>query len=93
MFLGPWPINITKSKSNLIGHQVSLLFALTQHTRDRVLLENIKQYLCCGEVKHSTSRPTTLTFKVVNFSNNIEKIIPFFRKYGIIGIKREDFNS
>ena len=34
-------INISKSSSNLIGFQVFLLFALTQHTRK--LLENIKE--------------------------------------------------
>jgi hypothetical protein len=49
--------------------------------------------LGCGEVKNSASRSSILTLKVVNFSNNFEKIIPFFREQGIKGIKFEDFNN
>lgn len=90
-------IKIKKSSSNLIGYQVFLLFALTQHSRDRKLLDNIKEYLDCGKVKYkekeSTSRSTILIFKVVKFANNFEKIIPFFREHEIKGIKYLDFNS
>lgn len=86
-------INIGKSSSNLIGYQVFLLFALTQHTRDRKLLEIIKEYFGCGEVKESSSRTNILTYKVVKFNENFDKIIPFFSKHLIQGIKSEDFNN
>lgn len=57
------------------------------------MLENIPKYFGCGEVKQSASRANILTFKVVKFSNNFEKIMPFFLQYNIQGIKLEDFNS
>ncbi len=70
-----------------------MLFALTQHTRDRKLLETIKDYLDCGAVKESPSRIKILTLKVVKFSDILEKIVPFFKKYKVLGVKYEDFNS
>lgn len=86
-------INIGKSSTNLIGYQVFLLFALSQHTRDRELLEIIKEYMGCGFVKESSSRINILTFKVVKFNDNFEKIIPFFRQHLIYGVKSQDFNN
>lgn len=86
-------VNITKSSTNRIGHQVTLLFAITQHSRDRELLERVKDYLGCGDVKESPSRDRILTFKVVRFADNFESIIPFFRQYAIKGVKSEYFNS
>lgn len=85
-------INIQKSASNHIGYQVFFLFALTQHTRDKRLLETIKDYLHCGAVKESPSRVNILTLKVVKFSDISEKIVPFLNKYKVLGIKSEDFN-
>ncbi|MCZ6919135.1 MAG: LAGLIDADG family homing endonuclease [Rickettsia endosymbiont of Ixodes persulcatus] len=85
-------INISTSASNKIGFQVFLLFALTQHTRDRKFLETIKDYLDCGAVKDSNSRINLLTLKVVKFTDIFEKIVPFFNKYKVLGVKSSDFN-
>lgn len=86
-------INISTSASNKIGFQVFFLFALTQHTRDKSLLEAIKDYLDCGAVKESSSRMNVLTLKVVKFNDISEKIVPLFNQYKILGVKSEDFNS
>ena len=56
-------INIDKSSSNIIGYQVFLLYALTQHSRDRKLWEIIKEYFGCGKVKESSTRINILTLK------------------------------
>ncbi len=34
-----------------------------------------------------------LTLKVVKFSDVLEKIVPFFKKYKVLGVKSEDFVS
>lgn len=86
-------INIKTSASNKIGYQVILCFYLTQHTRDRKLLETIKDYLDCGAVKEKSSIINVLTLKVVKFSDVLEKIVPFFKKYKVLGVKSEDFVS
>jgi hypothetical protein len=70
-----------------------LCFYLTQHTRDRKLLETIKDYLDCGAVKEKSSIINVLTLKVVKFSDVLEKIVPFFKKYKVLGVKSEDFVS
>ena len=86
-------INISKSSSNKIGYKVSLLFAISQHSRDWELLETIKEYFDCGAVKESFSRVNILTFKVHKFTDIYEKILPFFHKHRILGIKSKDFND
>lgn len=86
-------VNITKSSSNHIGYQVALLFALTQHSRDRSLLGRVKDYFGCGDVKGSLSREHVLAFKVIRFEDNFEIIRPFFQKHFIKGVKSEDFNN
>lgn len=86
-------IKISTSASNKIGFQVFFLFALTQHTRDKSLLEAIKDYLDCGAVKESSSRMNVLTLKVVKFNDISEKIVPLFNQYKILGVKSSDFHS
>lgn len=86
-------INIAKSSSNLIGYQVFLLYALTQHSRDRKLLEIIKEYFGCGEVKGSSTRINILTLKITKFSSIFEKIIPFYKKYPVQGVKSLDYKD
>jgi hypothetical protein len=86
-------INISTSTSNKIGYQVFLLCSLTQHTRDRKLLETIKDYLDCGAVKEKSSIINVLTLRVVKFSDILEKIVPFFKKYKVLGVKSENFIS
>ncbi len=46
-------------------------------------------YFNCGRVKKS--KYSWLTFNVTRFSDINEKIIPFFNKYNILGIKYQDF--
>lgn len=86
-------INISKSSSNKVGYKVSLLFAIFQHSRDRELLERIKEDLDCGAVKESPARGNNLTYKVTKFTDISEKIVPFFHKHRILGIKSKDFND
>jgi LAGLIDADG endonuclease len=52
-------------------------------------MENLINYLDCGLVFNQTE--TAVVFKVRKFSDLIEKIIPFFVKYPIHGVKAKDF--
>ena len=70
-----------------------MLFAISQHSRDRELLERIKEYFYCGAVKESLSRVNILTFKVHKFTDISENIVPFLHKHRILGIKSKDFND
>jgi len=46
-------------------------------------------YLSCGIIERNKDM---VYLKVTNFSDNYEKIIPFFNENGLIGIKQKDFN-
>lgn len=47
----------------------------------------------CGSYIPSSLNRTTVSFQCYTFSDNYEKIIPFFREYNIKGEKSKDFDD
>ena len=85
---GCFYILITKSPTNSVGHQVKLVFQCSQHSRDENLMISIMDYLNCG---HVSKNRDAFDFRVSKFQDMTEKIIPFFQKYPIEGVKALDF--
>ena len=83
-------VRIFESASHKIGYQVQLRFQITQHNRDKNLMEKLVEYLGCGFI---SERGDIVDFHVTNFNDIYYKIIPFFEKYQIIGVKLENFND
>ena len=81
-------ILITESKTSSVGHKVQLVYQLTQHARDQILMFSIKEFHNCGNV---TKDRDCLKYRVTKFQDVCEKIIPFFKKYKIRGVKALDF--
>jgi hypothetical protein len=79
-----------KSKSTKSGVQIILKFLITQHVRDSILLQNLTDFFGCGSY---TIRSNKLAgdFVVSNFSDISQKIIPFFDKYPLYGVKALNF--
>ncbi len=78
-------------KSNVkTGFNVRLTFTLTQHSRDGQLMVNILDYLGCGNITRR-SIEDAVDARVSKFSDNLEKVIPFFQKNPIQGVKNLDF--
>jgi hypothetical protein len=46
-------------------------------------------YLNCGKIERNKDM---IYLKVSNFSDNYEKILPFFNENSLVGIKQKDFN-
>ena len=67
-----------------------LLYILTQHSRDCLLMESFAHYFSCGRYKLHPSRNTG-EFIVTGLSSIVDTIIPFFRKYPLEGVKGQDF--
>jgi hypothetical protein len=67
---------------------ISLNFTISQHSRDRLLLNSLLQYLGCGRLEE-TSIIARLVIR--KFEDIQLKIIPFFVKYPLLGSKKEDF--
>lgn len=70
--------------------RVSLTFSLVQHSRDEHLMKSLVNYFGFG--KAYTYKSNT-EFKCQGFANNFEKVIPFFQKYPILGVKSLDFED
>ena len=87
---GCFKINITKSPDRRLGFQCRLGFELAQHTRDEELMRSLIEYLDCGNLYKNRE---IFSYRVENFSDIKDKIIPFFVKNSIEGIKSKDFED
>jgi hypothetical protein len=85
---GCFMVSISKSQSSTAGFQVYLVFVITQHVRDEELMCSLIDYLGCGNLRRKRD---VFEYQVSKFSDLIEKIIPFFKKYPILGEKSKDF--
>lgn len=93
-------VSIEKSSENKIGHRVRLIFGSCLHIRDRELLIGIANYfnifnndlMANKYIYDSVTRKTSL-LQIKNNSDIINKIIPFFNQYPILGIKSLDFSD
>ncbi len=77
----------TSTKSKL-GVQVSLLFKITQQERDKKLMKSFIDYFNCGSISKNS---TWIDYTVVKQEDLVLKIIPFFDKYKIVGVKLQDY--
>ncbi len=69
-------ISIYKSQKSKLGLSVQLVFKITQHSRDIVLLKTIAIYFNCGRVvKRNTN---ACDFTVNCFKDFQDKVVPFF---------------
>lgn len=85
---GNFMIKISKSDSHVVGSQVQLRFQITQQSRDKFIMEKLVSYLGCGYI---SCRGDIIDFQVVKFIDITDKIIPFFEKYPIIGVKLDNY--
>lgn len=87
---GSFMVRVFKSTSYAIGYQTQLKFQITQQARDKFLMERLVSYLGCGFI---SERGDIVDFQVTKFTNIVEKIIPFFEKYHIIGVKLDNYHD
>jgi len=89
---GCFSVIISKSNTIRTGHQVGLRFSIGQHFRDLQLLNSFIKFLGCGCV-YAKKDSKFAEFTVDKFSDIDGKIIPFFSKYPLEGIKRLDYED
>lgn len=90
---GCFLVNIYNSSSTKSGKGVSLAFLITQHVRDSLLLTRFERYLGCGKYSDRSDKVKVGDFAVYKYSDIVEKIIPFFYKYPILGVKNYNFRD
>jgi hypothetical protein len=84
---GCFRIRINKAGTKT-GEAVKLVFQLTQHVRDEQLMKSFINYFDCGNVHKNKE---SFVYEVGKFSDILTKILPFFYKYPIIGVKNLDY--
>jgi len=84
---GCFLVRIKNSPRNRIGFQVLLAFKLVQHTRDELLMRSLIDYFGCGKAYKDRE---SVQFIITKYGDLIEKVIPFFDKYQIEGVKSLD---
>nr|QCW06963.1 hypothetical protein [Drechslerella brochopaga] len=89
---GNFLIAIVTNDKTKMGCTVSLRFSVCQHNRDAKLMENLINFLGCGSVVYHNVR-STVEFVVTKFTDIEKKVIPFFEKYPLEGIKSLNFYS
>nr|YP_010608735.1 hypothetical protein PNX16_mgp036 [Drechslerella dactyloides]WAN89815.1 hypothetical protein [Drechslerella dactyloides] len=87
---GCFAVTESKSSSRI---NVRLSFSISQHSKDESLIRSMVDFFDCGSYIPSSLNRNTLSFQCYTFSDNYEKIIPFFREYNIKGEKLKDFND
>ena len=85
---GCFLINLNRSPLYRTGYQVQLVFQLTQHSRDENLMKILIKYFDCGSIVKDRE---SIKYRVEKFSDNYEKIIPFFSLNRIWGVKFLDY--
>ena len=87
---GCFLISMGQSATHKTGSLVQLVFQITQHSRDRVLMKSIVDYLGCGRIRERGDYVDVIFSK---FSDNLNIIIPMFREHPILGTKALDFED
>ena len=85
---GSFMVSIRKSSNSKLGSHVQLIFSLAQHSRDEHLIKSLMNYLECGTFSQYKEG---VYFKVTKFSDICNKIVPFFDKFPIQGVKYKDY--
>jgi hypothetical protein len=96
---GSFQIRLRKLNTK-IGYRVSLLYSFHLHIRDLDVLKGLATYFSSNskntitnEKKVSISEDKSVHLQIAKFIDINEKIIPFFEKYPIKGVKSLDFED
>ena len=73
-----------------MGFTTTLRFSISQHSRDFLLLKSLVKFFGGGYVMSYKTRPLC-EYIITKIDLVIEKVIPFFNKYPVIGSKHLDF--
>lgn len=89
---GCFSISLKKEDTARFGWALDPLFQITQHKQNKKILELFKQEMKCGRIIEKPGQPDLLLYLVDNRRQLVEKTIPFFEKYTLLG-KHEDFQK
>ena len=89
---GCFLVHIMNSSSHHLGFSVVLRFQITQHSRDIKLMESLINVWDCGSCRQPLNY-NHVDFIIQKFYDICNKVVPFFQKYPLIGVKSKDFED
>ena len=91
---GSFTVDINKIATSKLGYTVVLRLQITQHNRDEVLIKSLINYFNCGNtVQDKRESVSAITYRASRINDILEKIIPFYQKYPMLGYKALDFGD
>src|ERR1700692_958126 len=86
---GCFHVSVSKNKSSKLGYQVTLEFSITQHIRDKELMEKFIEFFGCGYVVNDT--PTKLQYRIRDRKQLSENLFPFIDQNSLLTVKSLDY--
>lgn len=86
---GCFHVSISQNKSTKLGYQVTLEFSITQHVRDRELMETLVKFFECGYVVNDT--PMKVQYRIRDRNDLSEKLFPFLDENNLLTVKSLDY--
>ncbi len=86
---GCFHVAINRNEGMSTGYQVLPEFTVVQHERDVQVLYALKEHFGCGVVRKNNG--DRVAYRVRDFGQLIEIIVPFFEKHFLKTKKRVDF--
>jgi hypothetical protein len=93
---GSFHVAVQRNPTTKLGWQVIPELHISQHERNKHVLEMIRETLGCGYLKpnaRNNPRDRTWVFVVRSRKDLLEKVIPFFERYPLYTTKRQDFEK
>lgn len=91
---GSFNLKISDSNTSLLGKRVQLRFSIELNIREKTLIQHLPAYFELTNIsKNIYINSKVAKFQIVNTSDILKKIVPFFDKYLIKGKKSFDFRS
>ena len=87
---GSFFVNIRESSASLNKKKVQLNFIITQHINEQQRMRNLIEYFGCGNIYFNGQ---AVYFRVTKFSEINDKVISFFKKHKVLGVKYKDFED
>lgn len=80
------------SSTTKLGEAVILKFYIAQHSRDKDLIKSLINNFGCGRIELNLEK-SAVYFVITKFKDITDKVIPFFEKYPIQGVKALKFSN
>ena len=88
---GCFSVTICKSKFARLRWKIDPLFQVYQHKDNSRILHEYIKVLKCGYVSEKGGNPICHVYCVDSIKDLTQKVIPFFKKYPLIGEKYDNF--